>query len=104
MSRTPLWFFEVGGLDRTMELFVAMRDAGFFLNVASFPAVPLSHAGLRFTVTTKNPVSQIEDMLACLSEKRLELFGDTEIEVDIDQIAASGERSHFSRPSVPKAK
>ena len=101
-SRTPLWFLEVGPLNKTMELFVAVRDAGFFLNVAGFPAVPLRHAGLRFTVTTKNPVSQIEDMLACLSEKRLELFGDTEIEVDIDKIAASEEPSPFSRPLVPE--
>jgi len=96
-SRTPLWFFEVGSLEDTAELFVAMRDAGFFLNVAAFPAVPHRHAGLRFTVTTQNPVSQIEDMLTRLKEKSLEMFGETDIEIDIDRVASSDDQSKMSR-------
>jgi len=102
-SRTPLWFLDLGTLDKTMELFVAMRDAGFFLNAAGFPAVPLRHAGLRFTVTTQNPVSQIEDMLTCLREKQLEIAGDTEIEIDLTKVAASARQSNMPGSKGPES-
>lgn len=85
-SRTPLWFLEVGNLKQTMALFVEMRNAGFYLNVAGFPAVPMRHSGLRFTVTIKNSLDQIDAMLTCLNEKRLEIIGETEIEVIIDEL------------------
>jgi 7-keto-8-aminopelargonate synthetase-like enzyme len=84
-SRTPLWFLEIGHMKDTIALFTEMRNAGFYLNVAGFPAVPMRHSGLRFTVTTKNSMDQIEAMLTCLNEKRLELFGETAIEISIDE-------------------
>ncbi|MGI9608816.1 MAG: aminotransferase class I/II-fold pyridoxal phosphate-dependent enzyme [Acidimicrobiia bacterium] len=92
-SLTPLWFYEVGRLQATTDLFEAMRDEGFFLNVAAFPAVPHRHAGLRFTVTVKNPIEQIQGMLECLREKSLELFGETQFEVDLTEVKAEPETS-----------
>lgn len=80
-EETPLWFYDVGEVKDMMKLASVMRDEGFFLNGAGFPAVPHGHAGLRFTVTLDLSISQIEDMLTCLNEKRLELFGETTIEV-----------------------
>ena len=85
-EETPLWFFDVGEVRDMMELTAAMRDAGFFLNGAGFPVVPHGHAGVRFTVTLDLSLQRIEDMLICLNEKRLELFGETEVVVDLTQI------------------
>lgn len=84
LEETPLWFYDVGSGPRMMELAGSMKDAGFFVNGAAFPAVPQGHAGLRFTVTLYLSMEQIEDMLTCLNEKRLELFGETEVIVDLD--------------------
>ena len=88
IEETPLWFYDVGSASRMMELAASMRDSGFFLNGASFPAVAQGHAGVRFTVTLYLTNQQIEDMLICMNEKRLELFGETEVIVDVD--SASG--------------
>ncbi len=80
---TPLWYHEVGEVSRMIELGMAMRKSGFYLNGAGFPAVPHGHAGVRFTVTLDNSLQQIEDMLICLNENRLSLFGETQVEVDL---------------------
>lgn len=96
-EETPLWFYDVGEVGDMMKLTAAMRDAGFFLNGAGFPVVPHGHAGLRFTVTLDLSLRQIEDMLTCLSEKGLELFGETEVEIDLEQLEESAvreERGH----------
>lgn len=86
LEETPLWFLDVGDVKDMMTLTGAMRDAGFFLNGAGFPVVPQGHAGLRFTVTLDLSLRQIEDMLQCLNDKRLELFGETQVAVDLTRI------------------
>lgn len=84
LEETPLWFLDVGKVKDMMRLTSAMRDRGYFLNGAGFPAVPYGHAGLRFTVTRDLSLDQIEAMLTCLHETRLEMFGESEILVDVD--------------------
>lgn len=88
LDETPLWFYDVGEVKDMMTLTSVMRDEGFFLNGAGFPAVPYGHAGLRFTVTLDLSPKQIEDMLTCLNEKRLELFGETTIELGLEETGA----------------
>lgn len=83
-DETPLWFLEVGPTKGAIELAARMRLSGFYLNASAFPVVPRGRAGVRFTVTNKNTTSQIEDMLVCLNEHRLEMFGETEVEIDLD--------------------
>ena len=90
-DRTPLWFLDVGDPRNAMGLLALVKRAGFYLNGASFPAVPHGHAGLRFTVTLYNSLAQIEEMLTCLNDKRLELFGETEVVVDLEKTAVSEE-------------
>lgn len=92
-EETPLWFLDVGEVREMMELTSEMRDAGFFLNGAGFPVVPHGHAGVRFTVTLDLSLTQIEDMLTCLNDKRLELFGETEIVVDLDEVEKRPEQA-----------
>lgn len=87
-DETPIWFHDVGEIDDMMRLLVAMREKGFYLNGSGFPAVPHGHAGIRFTITLANTMQQIEDLLVCLNETRLELFGDTKIVVDLEEARA----------------
>ena len=97
IDETPLWFHDVGEVREMMQLTAAMRDSGFFLNGAGFPVVPHGHAGVRFTVTLDLTLQQIEDMLVCLTEKRLELFGETEVVVELDEIEKQSEQLESRR-------
>jgi 7-keto-8-aminopelargonate synthetase-like enzyme len=80
---TPIWYLELGAYEAMTEVFVAMRDAGFYLNGSAFPVVPYGQAGLRFTITLYNSETQIEDMLTCLSEQSLDVVARTQIEIDL---------------------
>lgn len=86
LDDTPLWFLDLGEVRDMVRLTSAMRDKGFYLNAAGFPAVPYGHAGLRFTVTLDLTLDQIEDMVTCLNETRLEMFGETELIVEPDSV------------------
>jgi 7-keto-8-aminopelargonate synthetase-like enzyme len=83
VDQTPLWFLEIGKGQHLIQILIAVQDAGFFLNGAVFPVVPRGRAGVRFTVTNYNSIAQIEDMLVALNDKRLEVQGETEIEIDL---------------------
>jgi len=84
-DESPIWFLDVGDFDSMASLLVKMTEAGFYLNASTFPIVPQGHAGLRFTVTNYNSMDQIEAMLLALNDARLELFGETQIEIGVDQ-------------------
>lgn len=86
LDDTPLWFLDIGDVRDMVQLTSAMRDKGFFLNGAGFPAVPYGHAGLRFTVTLDLSLDQIEAMITCLNETRLEMFGETELIIEPDSV------------------
>ena len=90
-DNTPLWFLEVGASKKVLEGLSKMKTAGFFLNGAVFPVVPRGHGGLRFAVTNYNSLSQIEAMLVQLNELRLELSGETDIEIDLTDASPLGE-------------
>lgn len=92
VEETPLWFYDIGSVNEMLRFGSAMRDAGFYLNGSGFPAVPHGHAGVRFTVTLDLSPEQIEDMLTCFNEKRLELFGETEIVVDLNEAETQPEQ------------
>lgn len=98
-DRSPLWFMEVGGFDDSFKLARRMRDSGFYLNPAVFPAVPRGHGGVRFTVTNYNSMTQIEDMLTCLNTVRLEMFGETRLEIDLQAQEAQPTAERRAQPS-----
>lgn len=95
-DETPIWFHDVGEMDDMLRLLTEMRERGFYLNGSGFPAVPHGHAGIRFTVTRDNSPQQIEDMLLSLNEARLELFGETEVVLDLEDETSEG-RTKASR-------
>jgi 7-keto-8-aminopelargonate synthetase-like enzyme len=74
-NETPIWFVETGS-DRTMiELTLRMKRDGFFMNVATWPAVPPGRSGVRFTVTNSHSISRIEAMLGTLAAHCRALVG-----------------------------
>lgn len=88
LDPTPIWYLEMGAYEAMADLFLGMRDDGFFLNGSAFPVVPHGQAGLRFTITLYNTAKQIEDMLTCLHERTLDLGKATQIEIDLTAAAA----------------
>jgi 7-keto-8-aminopelargonate synthetase-like enzyme len=46
-----------------------MLNAGYYLNLGIFPAVPMKNTGLRFTITRLHTFGQIESMVATMAEE-----------------------------------
>lgn len=44
-----------------------MLNAGYYLNLGIFPAVPMKNTGIRFTITRLHTFSQIEQMIATMA-------------------------------------
>ena len=84
---TPLWFVRIGGSAHGMELGQRMMDDGFYLNFATFPAVPVGQAGLRLTHTAYHNADQIEAMIESLARNYQAVVGNPEIIFDISDDA-----------------
>lgn len=46
-----------------------MLDAGYYVNLGIFPAVPMKNTGIRFTITRLHSFSQIEKMIRTMAEE-----------------------------------
>jgi 7-keto-8-aminopelargonate synthetase-like enzyme len=46
-----------------------MLDAGFYVNLGIFPAVPMKNTGIRFTITRVHTFSEIEKMIRTMAEE-----------------------------------
>ena len=46
-----------------------MLEAGYYVNLGIFPAVPMKNTGIRFTITRLHTFSQIEDMVRTMAEE-----------------------------------
>lgn len=102
-DHTPLWFSELGSSADSFHAAAVMKKRGFYLNPAVFPVVPRGHGGVRFTVTRYNTAEQIQDMLVALNETRLEILGDTVVEIDLtdsSELGVSGAGVEESQPSA----
>ncbi|MDH3464157.1 MAG: aminotransferase class I/II-fold pyridoxal phosphate-dependent enzyme, partial [Acidimicrobiia bacterium] len=89
-EHNPIWYLEIGSFGNTFAAAESMRKAGFYVNPAVFPVVARGHGGIRFTVTNYHSIPQIEEMLVCLNQIRLEMFGETDIAVDMTEADAMG--------------
>jgi 7-keto-8-aminopelargonate synthetase-like enzyme len=67
-AKTPIWFAHIGSHDQAVEVGRRMVADGYFLNLASFPVVPLGASGLRFTHTLYHDEDQIGSMLEQLAK------------------------------------
>ncbi|NRB39159.1 MAG: aminotransferase class I/II-fold pyridoxal phosphate-dependent enzyme [Pseudomonadales bacterium] len=61
-------FFLAAGLPRiAYNIISRMKKAGFFLNIAAYPAVPMKKGGVRFTITTHHTEADILAMTEALA-------------------------------------
>ena len=59
-----------------------MLDAGYYVNLGIFPAVPMKNTGIRFTITRVHSFRQIEDMIRTLSEELPKALKEEGIELE----------------------
>ncbi len=65
---SPLFFIPVGLPKICYDIISKMKEKGFFLNTASFPAVPMRKSGIRFMINTFLNKRQINEMLKVLCD------------------------------------
>jgi len=88
LDPTPVWFIRVGGLTQAMDLARRMLDDGFYLNLASFPAVSPTQSGVRFTHTLYHSDDQILAMIEVLTKHLDAIVGEPEIVIDLTALEA----------------
>lgn len=64
---SPIFFIGVSLPKLAYNVVKRMLDAGYYLNLGIFPAVPIKNTGIRFTITRLHTFKQIEDMIATLA-------------------------------------
>ena len=65
---SPVFFIPVGLPKICYDMLGKMKERGFYLNCASFPAVPMRRSGIRFLVSAALSRAQITAMLEALAE------------------------------------
>jgi 7-keto-8-aminopelargonate synthetase-like enzyme/predicted N-acyltransferase len=69
VTDSPLFFIPVGLPSIIANIIRRMKERGYFLNSAGYPATPIKRGGIRFMITNNLSVSQIESMLSALKEE-----------------------------------
>jgi 7-keto-8-aminopelargonate synthetase-like enzyme len=67
-ARVPIRYVELGLPVDSEALMAALLDAGIYVNLGIFPAVPMKRSGLRFTLTNHLRLQDIELLVATLAE------------------------------------
>jgi 7-keto-8-aminopelargonate synthetase-like enzyme len=83
LARTPIWFVRIGSMDNAIEACRRLMDSGFYVNLASFPAVPMGEDGFRFTQTLYHSDQDLDDLLDAISEHISDLVVFPEGEIDL---------------------
>lgn len=68
-SDSPLFFIPCGLPRYISNILQRMKKQGFFLNAASFPAVPMKKGGIRFMINRNLEIADIEKMLVTLQRE-----------------------------------
>jgi 7-keto-8-aminopelargonate synthetase-like enzyme len=64
---SPIRFVEVGAEESAMQVCEDLQDAGYFVNIAVFPAVPRGRAGVRLMLNTHQTEQDILDLVSSLA-------------------------------------
>ena len=68
-TQSPIFFIPVGLPRVITNMIQRMHRRGFFLNPASFPAVPMKKGGLRFLITRHQTRENIDAMLRTMAQE-----------------------------------
>ena len=64
-----------------------LMEDGYYLNVSAFPAVPLGHAGIRFTQTLNHTREQFVGLLDAIQAHLVDFGIEPDIVIDLTQEA-----------------
>ena len=83
LDESPIWYLRVGGPESVAEMVLRLMKDGYYLNAATYPAVPLGHGGIRFTQTLHNTREQTLGLLDAIERHLPEVASDVDIVVDL---------------------
>lgn len=83
LETTPIWFVRIGTVGAACDMVERLMKDGYYLNVSAFPAVPLGHAGIRFTQTLNHTREQFVGLLDAIQSHIAEFDIETEAEADV---------------------
>lgn len=97
---TPIFFVAVGQTQLGYNLVERMMREGFYVNLAAFPAVSKSSAGIRISITCNHSLEQIKKMVEVLSVQ----FKASLIEEgrSLDDIYQAFRKSNIYKPEIKK--
>ena len=73
-SPAPIFFIGASLPKIGYEIISRMLSDGYYLNIGTFPAVPIKNTGVRFTVTRLHTFKEIENMVAALAYHHAEVL------------------------------
>lgn len=68
LEQSPVFFIGVGDVNVGYDMVLRLKKAGFFINIAVFPAVPVNKTGLRITIANALTINDIEELLLTITE------------------------------------
>ena len=83
LETTPIWFVRIGTVGAACDMVERLMKDGYYLNVSAFPAVPLGHAGIRFTQTLNHTREQFTGLLDAIQLHIAEFDIETDVVVDL---------------------
>ncbi|MCP4306329.1 MAG: aminotransferase class I/II-fold pyridoxal phosphate-dependent enzyme [bacterium] len=92
LDHSPIWFVRIGPTDATTDVIRGLMDDGFYTNPASYPALPLGSAGVRFTHTLYHSDQDLEALIGAIA-RRVALVGKDDGVIDLTDTAMAQEAS-----------
>jgi len=83
LDLTPIWFVRIGRVGAACDMVERLMADGYYLNVSAFPAVPLGHAGIRFTQTLNHTREQFAGLLDAIQMHLTDFEPDTDVVIDL---------------------
>lgn len=101
---TPIFFIKGGPIRMSYAVVQRLADEGFFLTVATYPAVPLKRSGVRLSITRHHSLADLTALSQALEHhypRALEDVGLTreDVEREFDVHTESRERSRLGKLS-----
>lgn len=87
LDTTPIWFVRIGTVGAACGMVERLMEDGYYLNVSAFPAVPLGHAGIRFTQTLNHTREQFVGLLDAIQAHLVDFGIEPDIVIDLTQEA-----------------
>lgn len=72
-EKTPIFFIGLGTPESGYEMSTKLKDSGFLLNMAVYPAVPYKNTGMRAVITNHHTKDDIYEMLNTVSDHMIHM-------------------------------